>query len=68
MVIAEMSIFSIFRGRNVRGRNVQAKTSLAEMSVAEMSKHPFDISSGSALFAKLKAIFREKYIGHFKAA
>ena len=40
MVMAEMSTFGIFRGRNVRGQNVQAETSMAEMSVAEMSEHP----------------------------
>ena len=34
MVMAEMSTFGIFRGRNV-----QAETSMAEMSVAEMSEH-----------------------------
>ena len=34
MVMAEMSTFGFFQGRNVRGRNVQA-----EMSVAEMSEH-----------------------------
>ena len=39
MVLAEMSTFGIFSGRNVRGRNVRAETSVAEMSVAEMSEH-----------------------------
>ena len=34
MVMAEMSTFNIFLGRNVRGRNVRAETSQAEMSVA----------------------------------
>ena len=40
MVMAEMSTFGIFLGRNVRGQNVQAETSIAEMSVAEMFEHP----------------------------
>ena len=40
MVMAEMSTFGIFLGRNVRGQNIQAETSIAEMSVAEMSEHP----------------------------
>ena len=29
MVMAEMSTFGFFRGRNVHGRNVQAETSVA---------------------------------------
>ena len=37
MVMAEMSTFAIFCGRNVRGPNIQAKMSVAKMSVAEMS-------------------------------
>ena len=40
MVMAEMSTFGIFRGRNVPGQNLQAETSMAEISVAEMSEHP----------------------------
>ena len=36
MVMAEMSTFAIFCGRNVRGPNIQAEMSVAKMSVAEM--------------------------------
>ena len=36
MVMAEMSIFAIFCGRNVLGPNIQAKMSVAKMLVAEM--------------------------------
>ena len=37
MVMAEMSTFGIFCGRNVPGRNVQAETSQAEMSEHRMN-------------------------------
>ena len=35
MVMAEMSTFAIFCGRNVRGPNIQAEMSVAEMCSAE---------------------------------
>ena len=39
MVMAEMSTFGIFCGRNVSGGNVLAEASVAEMSIVEMSEH-----------------------------